>query len=347
MDEFIKSIKEKLNDLTYSPFMSSFTISLIYWNHKYLLIYFGNEKLDTKLRLMSMYTEQPFIINGINIIHPQIMIPIIIALLYVFVYPIIGIVFSATTLLYKSLAKYVEQLINKIILIDKNDEKELIKKIDELQTKEEENQLYRVKMREKIEEYEKIIQSKDAEIKNQNEGHLEETITAQKEFDRNHKEIHELNTKLIEAKNEINSKGERIDNLNQEINMLKDSKEDITKYKDEEINRIIGEKEIIIKNLEEEINKQMDEKAMEVHRLQEELNKAGSIVMQVNENRSIELQAKEAEITKSKDEEINRIKEEKDEIINNMMNEASGLIKEINERDETIKRLINEKQNIN
>jgi hypothetical protein len=75
IEEIKNSIKAKLYDSTYTPFVSSYIVAWIFLNHKYLLIYFGDFK--NKLSLLRMY----------EISFSDIIIPLIVALLYVYIYP--------------------------------------------------------------------------------------------------------------------------------------------------------------------------------------------------------------------------------------------------------------------
>lgn len=94
------SLKAKLYDFAYTPFMSSFVISWILLNHKYLLIYFGNEKLEKKLNLLHGYPAE---------IANQFVYPFSIALIYVFIYPWFGLIFYNITLYYNKESKKIKQ----------------------------------------------------------------------------------------------------------------------------------------------------------------------------------------------------------------------------------------------
>ena len=81
------SIKAKLYDFTYSPFMSSMIISWIIINHKYILIYMASYNLEKKLVLLEQYDfswqttwfHVPWTFN--------IWLPILFGLFYTFIYP--------------------------------------------------------------------------------------------------------------------------------------------------------------------------------------------------------------------------------------------------------------------
>jgi hypothetical protein len=55
LNDIKDSIKAKLYDFTYTPFMSSVLISWVVFNQKYLLIYFSDSDLDKKLFLLTSH----------------------------------------------------------------------------------------------------------------------------------------------------------------------------------------------------------------------------------------------------------------------------------------------------
>lgn len=55
LDEVKKSLKAKLYDLTYSPFMSSYIIAWAIIHHKYLLICLSKNEIDPKLKMLNEY----------------------------------------------------------------------------------------------------------------------------------------------------------------------------------------------------------------------------------------------------------------------------------------------------
>lgn len=103
------SIKAKLYDFAYTPFMSSFVISWILLNHKYLLIYFGNEKLEKKLNLLNGYPTETIAFLGHDLLTNQFIYPLTIALLYVFIYPWFALKFYDITLYYNKESKKIKQ----------------------------------------------------------------------------------------------------------------------------------------------------------------------------------------------------------------------------------------------
>ena len=92
--EFSKSMKAKMYDFTYTPFMSSMVIAWIILNHKYILIYMSSATLDEKLNHLKVYDFSlwniPYMYN--------IILPILFGLFYTFIYPKISKYFYQYTL---------------------------------------------------------------------------------------------------------------------------------------------------------------------------------------------------------------------------------------------------------
>lgn len=98
LDNIKDSIKAKLYDFAYTPFMSSYIISWVLFNHKYLLVYFGESPLDDKL----LYLGE---------CHLEFLLPLCVALIYVFIYPAIALVFYYVTLWYNKQTMRIKQRI--------------------------------------------------------------------------------------------------------------------------------------------------------------------------------------------------------------------------------------------
>ena len=92
--EFSKSMKAKMYDFTYTPFMSSMVIAWIVLNHKYILIYMASFDLDKKLKLLENYD---FSMWGIPYMS-NIVLPITFGLFYTFAYPWLSQLFYSYTL---------------------------------------------------------------------------------------------------------------------------------------------------------------------------------------------------------------------------------------------------------
>lgn len=154
--ELTNSIKSKLYDFHYSPFMSSFVISWIILNHKYLIIVFSKEKLELKLEMLNKYQFET--IYGCT---SSFIIPILIALFYVFFYPLIAFIFYKVTLIYQEMMRSEKHKIENKTLITKEEKEILINELSELKNES-------IKIREKYviseKEYNANIRKKDEEI---------------------------------------------------------------------------------------------------------------------------------------------------------------------------------------
>lgn len=98
LNDIKDSIKAKLYDFTYTPFMSSVLISWVIINHKYLLIYFSDFDLDKKLPLLVNH-DFAFHCYGYYLPYANnFFFPILFGLFYVYVYPKISKEFYGYTL---------------------------------------------------------------------------------------------------------------------------------------------------------------------------------------------------------------------------------------------------------
>lgn len=195
------SIKAKLYDFTYTPFMSSFVISWVILNHKYLLIYFGDEKVVDKIKLLNdhIFDKIPFM--GYNWWIDQFWYPFGISLGYVFVYPLFALGFYAATLWYKKWSKDIKVYIEKLTIIP---EKEAAKIHMDISRLEDEKDIAVKKLRDKEDEYNNQLGNLKSEIYNINSkfSHAKEQIeqlkTDKEQLENQLSEIREL----LSAKND-------------------------------------------------------------------------------------------------------------------------------------------------
>jgi len=82
LNELSKSMKAKIYDFTYTPFISSVVIAWIVLNHKYILIYFASFDLDKKMKLLENYDFSKWDIPYMN----NVYLPILFGLFYTFIY---------------------------------------------------------------------------------------------------------------------------------------------------------------------------------------------------------------------------------------------------------------------
>lgn len=181
IDNIKDSIKAKLYDFAYTPFMSSFIISWIILNHKYLLIYFGDEKLADKLKLLDEHIFKTMPLVGYDWWTYQFWYPLAIALFYVFIYPWFALKFYNATLGYNKKSMAIKQRIEDETPITQERARELKREHYKL-ADERDQALDRLKEREK--EHNVILQDALKPMQNEIEAH----ITA-----------HNVSSKLIEA----------------------------------------------------------------------------------------------------------------------------------------------------
>lgn len=132
LDDIKSSIKAKLYDFTYTPFMSSVVVSWIILNHKYLLIYFGDAPLEQKLVVLNAYNFSCPLTNMVIPYAMNIWFPIIFGLFYVFVYPLISERFYEYTLEKTKKLKKIKQKIEDETPITQEEARKIRKEIDRL-----------------------------------------------------------------------------------------------------------------------------------------------------------------------------------------------------------------------
>lgn len=158
------SIKAKLYDFNYTPFMSSFVISWVVINHKYLLILFAD---GVELR------EKIGLLNSISFLSDSCLnffvFPIGFALFYVYIYPLISKKFYEYTLEQTKALKKIKQTNEDETPITREEAREIRVQIDKL-TIERDNAVQRaveVENRYK-DKLETELSSKLADITNEN-----------------------------------------------------------------------------------------------------------------------------------------------------------------------------------
>ena len=142
LSELKNSIKAKLYDFTYTPFLSSVFISWIIINHKYLLIYFGESSIKDKLLLLNDYNTSISVMNKEIPYSLNFILPILFGLFYVFLYPWISKIFYEYTLKRtKELRKIKQQIEDETPLTRKEarfliqENRTLIQKLEECEEK--------------------------------------------------------------------------------------------------------------------------------------------------------------------------------------------------------------------
>lgn len=169
IDNIKDSIKAKLYDFAYTPFMSSFIISWIILNHKYLLIYFGDEKLADKIKLLDEHIFKTMPLVGYDCWTYQFWYPLAIALFYVFVYPWFALKFYNATLWYNKKSMAIKQRIDDETPITQEKARELKRAHYKL---EDERDQALDKLKERQKEHEEVLQLALKPLQNEIESHI-------------------------------------------------------------------------------------------------------------------------------------------------------------------------------
>lgn len=201
-EEFSNALKSKFCEFQSSTFSISFVISAIFVNHKYLMIYYSNIDPDRKL-LMLEY-------QGINL-----WLPILFALLYVYLYPYFAKEFYSKTLEFSNEFKKtkVDKLSKRII--DEDDAKSFVAEIEKLNKKLEEKTLFVSKM-------EREYTTKIENLKNLHINEVAQCTLDMQNIESKYKqEISELTLKINTMSSTTNTLEEKAQQLEQENEKLK------------------------------------------------------------------------------------------------------------------------------
>lgn len=173
MSDITNSIKAKLYDFTYTPFMSSVVISWIVLNHKYLLIYSGDSKLNEKLTRLNEYDFSASVFGLAVPYAMNIWFPLAFGLFYVFAYPWVSKIFYEYTLKRTKALKKIKQKIEDETPITQEEARQIRNDIEQL-TKERDE--YRDKAIQAEKRYEKQYQDRIKELES-----IEEISTTEDE----------------------------------------------------------------------------------------------------------------------------------------------------------------------
>ena len=247
--EFSKSMKAKMYDFTYTPFMSSMVIAWIILNHKYILIYMSSYDLDKKLELLKNYDfilwDIPYMFNAI--------LPISFGLFYTFLYPWLSQLFYSYTLNRNKTLKTIKTQVEDNTPITQEEAKFLKKENYEKTEKilDLEDKVTSIRS-----DYDMKITTIESDTKNKITTELNKKHKKQiKELQKNYEKEHREKEKTLEEKyqNAYNSIVEERDNLasvlqsNQTKNtqLIKENKELLQKIPKESINKKTDEEKIL------------------------------------------------------------------------------------------------------
>lgn len=201
------SIKARLYDFKYTPFLSSYIFSWIYFNSKLILI-FTAPKLSVEKKIEMLSWSQ------INY-----KIPLYFALAYVFIFPIATAIFYAVTLCYKALMNWIQQKIQDKTPLPleqaKRIREENIKL--ELEYKKVATELEKIKQEYSLKETNLTNQytQKEVELENRVSAQVEER-TQQLNID-----LRKAYTDITDKNTELSEKNTLISNLESQISQLK------------------------------------------------------------------------------------------------------------------------------
>lgn len=207
------SIKARLYDFKYTPFLSSYIFSWIYFNSKLILIFTApNLTVEKKIEMLSW--------SQINY-----KMPLYFALAYVFIFPIATAIFYAVTLLYKALMNWIQQKIQDKtpLLLEqaKGIREENIKL--ELEYKKVATELEKIKQEYSLKETNLTSQftQKELELENKVSVQVEErTQQLRIDLQKAYNDFTDKNTELSEKNILISKLENQISNLEAEINKL-------------------------------------------------------------------------------------------------------------------------------
>lgn len=204
LDNIKDSIKAKLYDFAYTPFMSSFLISWIILNHKYLLIYFGDSTLEKKLMHLSVY-------------HIEFLYPLYIALIYVFIYPAFALGFYYATLFYNKWSKWVKQKIEDETPIPQEEARKIRADITRLSDEKDDTL---IKLGKKEQEYKDTLFTALQPLRDEITLLNDKSTKSAEETQSLLREVESLNSQLGQANKMLDIKIEQCDELQKKVEEL-------------------------------------------------------------------------------------------------------------------------------
>lgn len=216
LNDFKDSIKAKLYDFNYTPFMSSLVISWIVINHKYLLVLLS-DKIDVDKKLIMLNDTYSY--NAVFGYCSFYIAPLLFALFYVFIYPKISKYFYEYTLRQTKKLKEIKQKIEDETPLTQEEARWHRIQIEKLNG---ENNDLRARLASAVKTYEDKLKK---QIELETTKAREENIALQGRLDDAHAYGEGLH-------GEIRNKEKEIDFLKQELEALKN--DDVDKNKEEQ-----------------------------------------------------------------------------------------------------------------
>ena len=204
LDDIKDSIKAKLYDFAYTPFMSSYIISWVLLNHKYLLVYFGDSTLEKKLIHLSVY-------------HIEFLYPLYIALIYVFIYPAFALGFYYATLFYNKWSKWVKQKIEDETPIPQEEARKIRADITRLSDEKDDTL---IKLGKKEQEYKDTLFTTLQPLRDEITSLNDKSTKSEEETQSLSREVESLNSELSQANKMLDIKIEQCDELQKKVEEL-------------------------------------------------------------------------------------------------------------------------------
>lgn len=147
-NELADSLKAKLWDFKYTPFLSSFVISWFIWNYKIVLIFFADiDNINTKIEMLEKYVSIE--VNAF---------PLLTALFYTIFYPYLSNIFYDVTLLHKNNAQKTKRDREDKKVVTQREKKEIVYENRKLRLENYDLENEKVKIIKEFEEKEKNLE---------------------------------------------------------------------------------------------------------------------------------------------------------------------------------------------
>lgn len=248
MSDFLDSLKARLYDFKTSPFLATLALSWMFCNYKLVLIFFSGDFETTEK--ITKISEQLKDVDYIS--------PLLVALGYVLVFPILNIIFYAVKLWFNVAYNFVQQKIEDKTPMPLVKAKELKEKHLGL-FKEQEKTI------EELEEY----KNKYLEKSNNVDKHIAEQVQKQTKWHETEKKTYEnqinsLQKSLKQYENLLKEKENIVKELSKQTEKNESNLQEIQKIADENIDKYNKLKKEYDKNLKSKEIPQVSEKYLDM-----------------------------------------------------------------------------------
>lgn len=246
MDDVLKSIKAFLYERSVSPLFGAFVLSWSIWNYRVLIIAFSSSGFENKLSALNSYFS-PIAIStfGQDIIIPGsllngVVLPSIITILYIFVYPLLAAPVYQHSLKKQTQIREIKQAAENERLLSASESRELFKQLSTLQEKyDSERESYEKRIR-SLSETIRELETNASNLGEKEFNDLKKSLNAQKEkqlsLSKSLEEKNEIITSINKHTESLNEKLTSLENKNKSLTQqLNKPKEDRPKYKDPDL----------------------------------------------------------------------------------------------------------------